>query len=317
MKVASKDPLVAAAEQMEIPQEVVDAVARPAVRLVPADADRVGVSRLGGLPDLPVSAEWPRWDVAERDGRELAEALAQDERHPTPRTRQMTQSLIARGPREPLPLAFLAQLDLADLAGLSHDLPLPEAGHLFFFYELSEQPWGYSPSHRGSSRVIFAPPGAELRQAAPPPDLSPEHVLRGGPVRGTSVWTVPTQPTYEDEALLDRYYIFLELLAEAYDGTERPLHQVGGHPYQLQQDMQRSCALVSRGVDVGRRPTQSREDLDRLAADQREWRLLLQLASDDSLGWMWGDLGNLYWWMREEDIRAGRWDAGWFQLQCH
>jgi uncharacterized protein YwqG len=81
--------------------------------------------------------------------------------------------------------------------------------------------------------------------------------------------------------------------------------------------MPRSCSLVTKGIYLGRPPDKAREELDRLAADAHEWRLLLQLASDDRLGWMWGDTGNLYWWMREESIRTRAWEDGWFELQCH
>jgi uncharacterized protein YwqG len=32
---------------------------------------------------------------------------------------------------------------------------------------------------------------------------------------------------------------------------------------------------------------------------------------------MWGDAGILYFWIREEDARAGRFDQAWAVLQCH
>ena len=48
-----------------------------------------------------------------------------------------------------------------------------------------------------------------------------------------------------------------------------------------------------------------------------DWRLLLQIDTDDDLGVMWGDGGILYAWIREEDARAGRFDRTWVVLQCH
>ena len=32
---------------------------------------------------------------------------------------------------------------------------------------------------------------------------------------------------------------------------------------------------------------------------------------------MWGDGGMLYFWIREEDARAGRFDRAWAVLQCY
>ena len=48
-----------------------------------------------------------------------------------------------------------------------------------------------------------------------------------------------------------------------------------------------------------------------------EWRLLLQLDSDEAVDVMWGDVGTLYFWIRESDARAARFDRTWLILQCH
>src|SRR5688572_22849831 len=68
--------------------------------------------RLGGLPLLPAGAEWPH-----RGGR---------------------------------PLAFIGQLDLAELEACSPGLHpfMARGGLLALFYDLEEQPWGCSPTHR-------------------------------------------------------------------------------------------------------------------------------------------------------------------------
>ncbi|MBA4063379.1 MAG: hypothetical protein C0501_06635 [Isosphaera sp.] len=45
-------------------------------------------------------------------------------------------------------------------------------------------------------------------------------------------------------------------------------------------------------------------------------RHLLTLDSDDGPGWMWSDAGLLYFTIREEDLRAGRFDRVRFDMQC-
>lgn len=110
-----------------------------------------------------------------------------------------------------------------------------------------------------------------------------------------------------------RWYALEDRLAERDGGAA---HQIGGHPDEVQGEMRRACALASKGVYVGEPPQLPADELERLGADAPEWRLLLQLTIADALDWMWGDVGNLSFWMREQDIRAGRWDDAWFQLQC-
>jgi uncharacterized protein YwqG len=293
-----------------LPGTLLDEVALPAVRLIvrPGE-DVIGASRLGGLPDLPTHAMWPRWDAEAYDAREIADAEARA--HFSDYVRERLETLRRRAPRRSIPLSFLAQIDLRDLGGFDHGLPLPAVGHLYFFYELSEQPWGYCPTHRGASRVLFAPEGAALARRQAPDDLGKEWILsRSTRVCATQVATIPTWPVDLDDETLETYQNVQDEM------SNEPEHQIGGHPDQIQGDMKRSCALVTKGVYLGGPPDIPREELDRLAADADEWKLLLQLVSDEDLGWMWGDLGNLYYWMRASDIESGAWEAAWLELQC-
>ncbi|MBW2257203.1 MAG: DUF1963 domain-containing protein [Deltaproteobacteria bacterium] len=105
-------------------------------------------------------------------------------------------------------------------------------------------------------------------------------------------------------------------LLEVGKSDPEPRHQVGGHPDQIQGHMSRACALVTQGVFLGQPPQIPKEELNRLAAASHEWRLLFQFASDADIDLMWGDLGKLYFWMREQDIASGSWEAAWLQLQC-
>ena len=54
----------------------------------------------------------------------------------------------------------------------------------------------------------------------------------------------------------------------------------------------------------------------RLAPGAKDWRLLLQFSSDDDLDVMWGDVGDLYFWVREQDARKGDFSNVWLVLQC-
>lgn len=56
-----------------------------------------------------------------------------------------------------------------------------------------------------------------------------------------------------------------------------------------------------------------RTDLERAC---EEWRLLLQLDSDETAKLMWGDLGMLYFWVRQSDLSRGDLSSAWMTLQC-
>jgi uncharacterized protein YwqG len=98
------------------------------------------------------------------------------------------------------------------------------------------------------------------------------------------------------------------------------VHRLLGHPDPVQGDMQRECQLASNGINCGGREHLSDPRTPSLHEGAGDWRLLLQIDSIDSTesdtGMMWGDLGRLYYWIREEDLRVRAWDLAWLVLQC-
>jgi hypothetical protein len=112
-------------------------------------------------------------------------------------------------------------------------------------------------------------------------------------------------------------------LKEAYDAFRaaelpRPQHQIDGHPVTVQEERIDAAAhLAFHGVrsdDLGRL---SRSQREKLLVGHDEWELLLQLDSDDEgPGWMWGDCGLLYFLVRKDDARRGKFDDVWVILQC-
>lgn len=99
-----------------------------------------------------------------------------------------------------------------------------------------------------------------------------------------------------------------------------PAHQFLELPDAIQGDgMEIDCQLASRGVFLGNDLAYQTESAQKLLTepDAQDWTLLLQLDTDEyEMGWMWGDMGRLYFFVRREDARAGRFDRVWVQLQC-
>ena len=187
-----------------------------------------------------------------------------------------------------------------------------------FFYDEEDGAWGFSPEDRGSCVVVHDCTPAEATLQATPP--SPEPILH--PSQSVAMRPHLSMPTP------DRAGISLLELEEAEweaidefslsikgDGL---LHQVAGWPHPIQNDiMELESQLASNGVYCGGPDGYASDAAKALAPGADEWRLLLQLDSDDASEMMWGDGGILYFWVREGDARAGNFANVWLILQCY
>jgi uncharacterized protein YwqG len=75
-----------------------------------------------------------------------------------------------------------------------------------------------------------------------------------------------------------------------------PIHKILGWPDTIQNDMEAQCGEL---------------------AGRKDWRLLLQLDSEEDARIAWGDAGRLYCWIRNRDLKAKCFDRCWVLLQCY
>lgn len=266
---------------MRLPEKLI----WPAVRIVPAVADPSGIalgqSRFGGLPDVPAAFDWPRWH--ER------------------------------------PLAFLAQINLADVAGFECSVKLPRAGWLLFFYDPEQEAWGFDPADRGCSHVAYVDATATLVRRPLPDDMPDGGRFSVAALTFAQSQTKPDLYSPWVEALnlneQQEKALFEELDAHAGD-LDPTIHQIGGHPMPVQNAMELECQLASNGVRPGAPMGHEPEPTESLKAGKFDWRCVLQLDSDDDIGWMWGDVGRIYFWMTENDIAERRFGNAWLIFQC-
>lgn len=252
-------------------------LASPALRVV--DVDGPTLSYLGGSPLLPPGVEWPVWN----------------------------------GKR----LTFLARLSMAEMATVRAIPWLQNSGALLFFYDTDSQPWGFDPVHRGGAAVLAVPDAPLL---GPEEDVTigegrlPRQFVGFTPIMSLPSWERPEvqelELSEEELELLD------ELTSRPFGGA--PKHQVGGHPTPIQGDqMEVECQLASHGIPVGDPSGYLGPAAEELKLGAAEWRLLLQLDSDDQLDLMWGDGGKIYFWVPEAAARRGDFTATWLILQCY
>jgi uncharacterized protein YwqG len=251
-------------------------------------------SKFGGRPAVPQDFRWPRFEAENYDG-ETANR----------------------------PLSFLCQINLADVTAFDQEHLLPESGLLLFFYEQESMSWGFDPADRGCVRVLYYESTDGLAPADIPEDLGEDYRVKEYDL---SFRVQESYPSYEEL----RCHVDAELDWDTYDeAIERDTtynvdcerHKLLGYANLVQGEMLTECERVSRGLYCGtaesyrNTPEDVKADIRERASD---WVLLFQMASicQEDYELMYGDMGNLYFYIRKQDLKNCNFDGAWFALQC-
>lgn len=256
------------------------AVAQPSLRLTRTDEcdPTAPRSRLGGQPLLVPGTDWPR----STDGK---------------------------------PLSLVGVWITNEINSWYGQPMLPGDMVLSFFYDaVGERGWGYDPTHKEFWRVVPAAVADATAVGVP----EGAEAFRGWALTAQQTLTIPdiwdpavAQLTDKDpDGVSDAY----EQL-DASDTT--PLHRAFGWPDPVQEAMPLECQLASNGIYVGSPEGYRDPRVADLRAGAADWLLLWQIDTDEDAGWMWGDLGTIYYWIRREDLATGRFDRVWMIFQCH
>lgn len=262
-------------------QELRDALteaAKPAVHLLYSDEQRR--SKVGGAPNMPSGIAWPMWKEK--------------------------------------PLAFIAQLDMQELSDFATVTGLPKTGSLFFFYDVESNTWGFDPLDRGSWQVIYSELAIPDFITQSPVALSSDYEFRQVTLQPKLIQSFPSSErtnldlTGAPVSIYDSEY---ELRTSVFGSN--PEHQIGGYPDPIQgDDMELECQLVTNGLYCGNSTGYQDPRAKQLATGTKDWRLLLQIDTDDNASMMWGDCGRLYFWIRESDLTKKDFSNVWMVLQC-
>lgn len=293
-------------------ESLVQSSVRIRTQRVDEDSIPAGPSKLGGHPDLPREISWP-----------LSSTLVDVEDIP-------------QGDDEPwngIPLAFLAQLSLDDVAEYGLGDVLPRSGMLYFFLEVSDETYfGAVLEQRDSWRVLYYDGDPSLLVRAPYPDglpreghfpacalqfsreitLPPRHTAdlerlnlsKRPPFDGRLAPEEATSGEYEEDA----YGTISDHLYKLY-GEDVPINRLLGYADQIQNDLQGECEVASRGLEWS--------DLANPEIDVSKWRLLLQIDSDEACGMSWGDAGRVYYFIEAEALKARDFSRVWTIMQCY
>jgi uncharacterized protein YwqG len=262
--------------------------AEPCVNLITTPEEEAGIKRgatkVGGSPETPDSLEWPR--------------------------------------NGDYPLSFLVQINLAEVAKVYKDNLLPKSGWLWFFYDTEDFPWGFDPADRDGWKVLFFDgPLDKLKRREPPEELEDMEPFTPCSVELSKELSIPSVTTLESwdmeltEEESDAYLDLLEQLDEE-EVFNIGDHQLLGYPMEIQGEMSFELEAVTNGINMGGPEGFKKADTRETREGAKEWRLLLQVDSDENADMMWGDLGRLYFWIRRDDLIAGNFNKVWMILQC-
>lgn len=287
---------------------------RPALVLAQADTNEAQRTKLGGVPDLPDEMDWPiregysrtdhKGDLVSTQYLHAPDGVSVEDYH-----------------FRPQPLDFIAQVDLAEMAGpITLEAKLPQAGMLYFFYDAIATRWGFDPRDAPGFRVLFYDGSGALRSTAAPRKATAECDFPEVRLAPRGGFSIPSA-----RRLAELLPNITNEMCHAYDDaaieTFRPhqpatyLNQLVGLPSEIQNPMEYECALVTSGIYLGD-PAYHTPEAKIILAQKTDWQLLLQIDSDDDANMMWGDLGLLYWWIRRSDLEARDFSKVWLILQC-
>lgn len=316
------------------------------VRLMPAEgSSRAGFTQIGGLPSLPRDIDWPRWDASAVYRDALAHRLSKMTEYQ--RQNETYQSInremerqIEKGERG---LAFLAQIDLSEVP-MPELLGLPGEGILWFFADPElhveeRESWRvvYRDDVRRSDLRTGTPPANtalfKRLPAYPSPGahfLPDATLLDGSAIEELPITSQaePSMDTFLESDSDDWQQDWLDAIAQVPLPDQAPANWMriaqgrgGLHPHPILGDACASpdwnrprlhASSILADVPRAERPAASNSlNWQQIEVDSKQWRGLLSIDSDErrfGKSWMWGDAGQLQFWIRHEDLANRRFD---------
>ena len=263
---------------------------KPAIKLetIKANEDEfeMGESKIGGCPHLNEDFIWPTFNEK--------------------------------------PLAFLGQINLEEINDYDSQNLLPSSGILYFFNEGGMEVWGFDPKDKGGFKVIYEKNIENLKLTSLPKELEDWLIFSPCKLKFKEEKTYDTDPyaiysKLEAEGIVDKESFDEELsnIIEEFYGDNLGLNtQLFGYPYLIQGDIFLESQLVSNGLYCGDETGYNDPKAKELEVGVKDWGLFFQLDSEDNADMMWGDVGMLYFTIKEEDLKNHNFDNIWCIFQC-
>ncbi|MDZ4764364.1 MAG: YwqG family protein [Chloroflexota bacterium] len=259
--------------------ETILAHARPGIHIrrtrVADEAEiPVGASKLGGSPDVPADFIWQTW--------------------------------------QGMPLTFIAQFKLSEVAPYDVEKLLPLEGMLYFFYDVEHL--SSADLNPGGWYVAYHPNEINLRRV---PNQT-KHDFSLYPCQVTFEQMYKLRSDWDSQFLKMRQFPEVAVnqyfkLAASFES--HPSHFLFGHAEAIQNPMEIECAFIAAGFSLPY-PYKQHNQYELEAA---KWRLLLQIDTDDvpdGHGMIWGDVGRIYFWIHQDRLATRDFSGVLTFMQC-
>ena len=210
-------------------------------------------------------------------------------------------------------LSFIAQLNLSEIKNLESSKNLPEKGIIYFFYSSEQESWGSDYNDKDKFKVYFSNELNNLETKPIPSDLNESNIYKSCELTFSNSFSLPS---------LENDFISKELNRDEkdiYDLLTYPEinHKLFGYSNNIQGEMELECELVSKGLYYEDYRAFDSEKIEEFEKKEKDWKLLLQIDSDDRTEMMWGDSGRLFFWIKQKDLENLDFEKAWFILQCY
>jgi len=205
---------------------------------------------------------------------------------------------------------------------------MPRAGHLFIFYDLLNQGWGFDPKDASGFACLWYEGDAQSLTPRETPALLSSLNENGGengplPSRQLQAKTAFSLPDSSEPAIQalklsdDEMYALGEMPSSGNIEDNDADHRLGGWPDIIQNPMETECALVTAGKYCGNSEAYTDPANADIRARANQWQFLMQIDTDEQAGFMWGDSGRLYLWIHKDDLAARTFEKAWLIQQCY
>lgn len=203
-------------------------------------------------------------------------------------------------------LTFLMQINCEDIHNIDKDNIFPEKGMLYFFYDFENEPWNSSDDGGKGYAVYYY--GGDISELLPCPfpDEAGENYFRYAEENCVideqlvEFFAVPDLPEYDDnEDAADKY---------SYEEYEAARYKLLGYDPDAYSDDFFKLGGYSNSIQYG-----LYEEFD------GSYVQLCQLSTFESekCGFMFGDGGCLYFYIKKEDLSSKQFDRAEISLQCY
>lgn len=250
----------------------------------------IGASKIGGKPHLPEGFSWPYYEGTNFDNIKASR-----------------------------PLSFIAQINLSEVATLDVDNKLPHSGFLYFFYELNTMKWGFAPEDNGCARVFYCDNAANQLSATDYPfDLNSDYYVPECPIAFSRARSFPQFEEFGDtiQVTWDDYEYAAKANNIDIEHSTKNLFKLLGYANLIQGSILWECAMIESGYTSDDWKTMSENSKKEIYAKESKWMLLAQFDTiSDSI--MFGDHGQIYFYIQKEDLNKGCFDNVHLSLQCY